>query len=404
MAVRRYGFWKEVQDLRLYRNPDPSRGKWTRLILPADYVNKKLAGWNQKHAKDQSTERFGCNPWGNSDHLEADALLYGVGYIEVLTTYANLHPQAEHNTEWYHLWDSWIKSSSCNWSHDKANQKYSYEFYLDNDAEEDNPLVAYDDGANWTLVGCNPGQGTANIDGGEDTSQKIRGNSSFRIHITPTGGNYEWLAAKIDFNPALNLSNYDFWCIWWYGANSLKNVCFLLKTTGVDWYRWCVSDNWSGWRRLILPIRSPHTTWGNPSLSNITHMQIDFYPNEITDRTHYIDRTVFDFARWVKVEARVPDTLTYGSMNQPDTWAATLYYFDVGSSSYQPCLKWNPYQQGSGAWRWMSQWKHLDGTSISTINPSGWQSYAEAFTTGLRGEIGQGVWGNTSINYTGRYG
>jgi len=26
LAVRRYGFWKEVRDLILYRNPDPSKG------------------------------------------------------------------------------------------------------------------------------------------------------------------------------------------------------------------------------------------------------------------------------------------------------------------------------------------------------------------------------------------
>lgn len=404
MAVRRYGFWKEIQDLRLYRNPDPTKPKWTRLIIPADYVNKKLCGWNQKHAKDQSASRFGCNPWGNSDYLNADGLLYGVACVEVLESGAYLHPAADYSLEWHFLWDSWVKSSLCNWSHDKQNQKYSYEFYLDNDAEENNPLLAYDDGAYWTLVGCNPGGGTANIDGGEDTATKIRGNSSYRIHITPTGGNYEWLAAKLDFSPALDLTNYDFWCIWWYGANSLKNVFFLLKTTGVDWYRWAVLDNWSGWRRLILPIRSPHTTWGNPSLSSITHIQIDFYPNEITDRTHYIDRTLFDYAKWIRVEARVPDALAYGSEGQPESWAASIYYWDVNSSSYQPCLRWNPYQSGSDSWRWMAQWKFLDGTSISAVNPSSWQSYVEGFTTGLRGQSGLGVWGNTSINYTNRYG
>jgi len=34
LAVRRYGFWKEVKEIRLSRNPDPSRPRWNRLYLP----------------------------------------------------------------------------------------------------------------------------------------------------------------------------------------------------------------------------------------------------------------------------------------------------------------------------------------------------------------------------------
>jgi len=325
MGLRRYGFWKEVQNLTIYRNPDPSKGRWTRLVLPADYANGKLAGWNQRHAKDQSSTQFGCNPWGRSDFLAGDAFLYGVGYIEVLDPQATLHPIGDYSSEDSFLWDSWVKSSVCNWSHDKQNQRFGFEFILDNDAEENQPLVAYDDGAGWQLVGV--GSGSANISGGEDNQQKIRGNSCFRIQISPTGGSYEWLAAIYSFPQTLDLSGYDFWCIWWYGSNSGKWNHFLLKTTGVDWFRWNILDDWVGWRRLILPLRSPHESYGNVSLSQINLIQIDFYPIDIADRTHYIDRTVFDFARWVRCEVRVSDAVR----------GVDLYSWD--GSSYQKFLE-----------------------------------------------------------------
>jgi len=370
-------------------------------VLPADYVNKRLAGWNQRHAKDQDASRFGCNPWGRSDFLAGDAFLYGVGYIEVLDPQATLHPIGDYNAEWFFFWDSWVKSPFCGWNHDKQNQRFSFEFYLDNDQEENQPLVTYDDGAGWQLVGV--GSGSANISGGEDTVNKIRGSSCFRIQISPTGGSYEWLAAIYNFPQTLDLSGYDFWCIWWYGSNSGKWNHFLLKTTGVDWFRWNVLDDWVGWRRLILPLRSPHESYGNVSLSQINLIQIDFYPIDIADRTHYIDRTLFDYARWVRCEVRVPDTLAYGSENQPDTWACRIKYWDAAEQTYKDTIIWNPYQ-ASPAWRWSGDFKYLDGTKASQVNPY-YGELHEAFTIGSRNTTGNPVFGKPiTINYTPKYG
>ncbi|MEM3510060.1 MAG: LamG domain-containing protein [Nitrososphaerales archaeon] len=363
MALRRYGFWKEVQDLRVYRNPDPSKGRWMRLVLPADYANKKLCGWSQKHAKDQSANQFGCSPWGNSDFGEGDYLLYGVGFPSVSLGELKLHPLNNYDIEGDALVDSYVKGSLCNWSHDKANMKYSYEFYLDNDLEETNALEIYDDDKTvWTAGGV--GTGTKSISIAEETTEKVRGTSSLKINLSTTGGAYDWLYIRRDFSLALDLTNYDFWCIWWYGANSGKNITFTVKTADSDYYYWQVVDNWSGWRRLIFPLRKPTGVSGTPSLSNITHIQIDFYPNEITDRTHYIDRTVFDFGRWVKVEARVPD-----SVKRVD-----LYSWD--GSQYQKCL--------SGGLPSTDKLFFLDGTKLSDILPDR-TGLGEAYT-GSRGE------------------
>jgi hypothetical protein len=324
VGLRRYGFWKEVQNIRLYRNPDPSKGRWTRLVLPADYASGKLAGWNQKHAKDQSSTQFGCNPWGRSDFLAGDAFLYGVGYIEVLDPQATLHPIGDYSSEGSFLWDGWVKGSLCGWSHDKQNQRFGFEFILDNEAEEHQPLVVYDDGAGWVLEGY--GSGSANISGGVDSEHRVRGESCFRFELSTSGGTYLEFYPKYTFPSAVDVSGYDFLCVWWYGAGSGKTNHFILYTSS-GWLRWGVVDGWVGWRRLILPLRAPHSVGGTPNLSSATAFGLAFYYAQITDRVHYIDRTLFDFARLVRCEVRVPDAVK----------SVDLYSWD--GSSYQKFLE-----------------------------------------------------------------
>jgi hypothetical protein len=324
VGLRRYGFWKEVQNIRLYRSPDPSKGRWTRLVLPADYASGRLAGWNQRHAKDQDASRFGCNPWGRSDFGGGDALLYGVGYVEVLDPQATLHPVGDYSSEAPFLRDSWVKGSLCGWSHDKANQRFSFEFILDNEAEEHQPLVVYDDGAGWVLEGY--GSGSANISGGVDSEHRVRGESCFRFELSTSGGTYLEFYPKYTFPSAVDVSGYDFLCVWWYGAGSGKTNHFILYTSS-GWLRWGVVDDWVGWRRLILPLRAPHSVGGTPNLSSATAFGLAFYYAQITDRVHYIDRTLFDFARLVRCEVRVPDEIR----------SVDLYSWD--GSSYQKFLE-----------------------------------------------------------------
>jgi len=303
LVVRRYGFWKEVQNLTLYRNPDPSKGRWTRLVLPADYANKRLAGWNQKHAKDQSYTQFGCNPWGCSDFGDGDAFLYGVGYVEALDSDVVLHPSGDYNSEDVFLWDSWVKSPLCGWSHDKANQKFSFEFYLDNELEEYQPIVIYDDDeAIWAPY--QDGSGSFSITLSEETSTVKRGSSSLKAVVG--GGSYADVGASATFSPALDWSGKDFLCLWIYGMNS-GGVWRVRASDGANWFRWDFSDDFSGWRRVILPLRSPSASSGSLNLAAISSMQV--YISAASSGTWYLDRVVVDELRLVRCEVRVPNEI-----------------------------------------------------------------------------------------------
>ncbi|MEM4726223.1 MAG: hypothetical protein QXG63_04715, partial [Nitrososphaerales archaeon] len=359
MAVRRYGFWKEVQDLRVYRNPDPSKGRWSRLVLPADYLNKKLCGWSQKHAKDQSANQFGCSPWGNSDFGEGDYLLYGVGFPSVSLGELKLHPLNNYDIEGDALVDSYVKGSLCNWSHDKANMKYSYEFYLDNDLEECSPIVVYDDDETiWSPYQA--GSGSYGVVLSEETTTVSKGSSSLKMAIG--SGSYASVGCRREFSNTQDWSTYDFLCLYIYGANTGTNINVVIGApTLADQFYWLIVDNFTGWRRFILPLRKAGKV-GNPNWSTVGSINIYEYPT--AQNVKYIDRIVVDVGRWVKVEARLPDTVK----------RVDLYSWN--GSQYQKCLE--------GGLASTDKLFFLDGTKLSDILPDR-TGLGEAYI-GARGE------------------
>jgi len=104
-----------------------------RMSLPADYVADDLRTWNQ-HAN------LFWNHW-RLVYSWKDYFSIAYGLIR------------EGSSIWFHRVDdykeksrlNYPRSTAHNWSHDKTNHKYSYEFYLDNDLEETSPTEIYDD-------------------------------------------------------------------------------------------------------------------------------------------------------------------------------------------------------------------------------------------------------------------
>ena len=47
--IHRYGFYKNFRSLKLYRNPDPSKSRWNRLVIPTNEV--VLPSWEKKTSK-----------------------------------------------------------------------------------------------------------------------------------------------------------------------------------------------------------------------------------------------------------------------------------------------------------------------------------------------------------------
>ena len=47
--IHRYGFYKNFRSLKLYRNPDPSKSRWNRLVIPTNEV--VMPSWDLRMAK-----------------------------------------------------------------------------------------------------------------------------------------------------------------------------------------------------------------------------------------------------------------------------------------------------------------------------------------------------------------
>lgn len=302
----------------------------TKLFLPADTINKYLRGWNQKHVTG-TTPLQGNNPWGGSDFGNSDALRYGVGYTAVTSgTSVRLQRLGINygTADQAYIWDSWVKSpadaNSCNFALDTSADTYSYEFYLDNAREESDAtltdgasgsgeLVLYDDDETfWTAIsGCTLS---------EETTTKVKGSSSLKVVTSDQasfahsyGTNQDWTA-------------YEFFCFWWYGLNDGDTITLSLPAP--DWsnvYTQRFTDNFSGWRRFVIPLRSMTTT-GSPSISAIREIS---FGGINAGKTCYLDRLVLDAGQWVKVEARVPDSLASSGTKY------ALYSWNQGTGAYR---------------------------------------------------------------------
>jgi len=147
------------------------------------------------------------------------------------------------------------------------------------------PIVIMDDNAaaDWT------------IDSGgslsDDSDVKVKGVNSLKI-VAIAGNTYVqryWASAQ-DF------SGKDFIAFWWYGINDSQNIILRFHSGGLGANYWQASfvDNFSGWKRIIIPY-GRFTLGGGSFLWNaVNYLQI-ILP---TARTNYLDRTIVDVGNW----------------------------------------------------------------------------------------------------------
>ena len=100
----------------------------SRLCLPADYANQKLLNWNQKRARTHGNPQVASHWWRS---------IHGIGTVIINTgnSVYTLFPDYDDPQSDYHDFNR----TKANFSLDKANHKYSFEFYLDNNRKESNP-------------------------------------------------------------------------------------------------------------------------------------------------------------------------------------------------------------------------------------------------------------------------
>jgi len=217
----------------------------------------------------------------------------------------------------------WAIPSHCNWQHDKISHKYSYEFYIDNDNEEHSPNVLYDDDETfWTTV--NAGSGSVQASLAEETATVKKGTSSLKV--SAVSGTYAHIGCMHDFGANQDWSGYDFICLYIYGNNTGITIQVVLTTPDNSNYAyWSITDNWTGWKRLVLPLRKPTGTAGTYSLSSVRSVRV-WFNNAPLNTSWYIDRMLIDVGKWVHVETFIPDNVKN----------VKVYSWD--GSAYQLCL------------------------------------------------------------------
>jgi len=368
----------------------------TRLALPADYAGDKLVPWNQKYGDDYGNPYQGTLLAHGDDNGTVGQLLINSGASVYINSYdyLTLHKTGASPASY---------KTKFNWQHDKVNHKYSYEFILDNDLEETDPTVIADDDqtAYWTA--------DTNCTLSDDAGTKVKGTNSLKIVISGGVSNFshDYGAGSLQ-----DWSAKEFIGFYWYGANTGHSYSLVIfGPTFGDYFSYAFTDNFVGWKRFVVPLKSIGVDGGTPSLSTVR--AISFSGLDDGD-TMYLDRVLVDVGQWVKVEAYVPDALVQSADADPhpkitiSAWNGTDY---IARARYNVDNR-----TAAGAWAdtpgsvYNSAF-FLDGSKISDIygevdewNANGWVLYS----TGERGitegfHINQGG-GSVTIDYSSNYG
>jgi hypothetical protein len=191
--------------------------------------------------------------------------------------------------------------------------------------EGEAPLVLFDDGgvAFWTLV-----------DGVEsdDTTIKKYGTDSYKVALT-----VQTLHFYHDYGSNQDFTKYDFASFWFYGCNTgdSMDTTFYNEVwaSRVNGYRFFFTDNFSGWKRFIVPL-SRFSDVGTPTgWNNIRSLRFAGSNNQTC--SYYLDRVIFDVGNWRHGEALDfdgNDYVTFGSQLIPVS-AFTYTFWAKGSGA-----------------------------------------------------------------------
>ncbi len=301
----------------------------------------------------------------------------------------------------------WPSRDKMNFAVDKVNKKLSCEFYLDNELEETNPIVGFDDGpvaAGWFANQWGSGSYALTIS--DSTEQVAKGANSMKFVIG--AGTKSAMRAQYGFGADQDYSGKDFVSFYWYGANSGNSITIqALDSTGNNYYRSPAQiDNFTGWKRIVIPKATFVVGGGSPSWSAIRYLGISTYVVSIVC-TWYFDRMVLDTGQWVNIEIAVPDQLVVGTYNgdwnskatQPHSaniycWNGNTYAWGLGFScdaarSWDNCCS-GPTFLGNITGIYQPSYTGLLPFRLNVKKTSTLQT----FPTG-------GTWGNNWITYNG---
>jgi hypothetical protein len=261
-------------------------------------------------------------------------------------------------------------------------KKVSMEFYLDNTAEETaSPNVIYDETFNWV------GNEGVNIDGPvnlayttavDETTIVIKGSHSAKNVVT-SGSACSYSGDAVQFASDHDWSGYNFLCFYLYGSNDGGQFAVRVRNlASTNSFLWKFSlDNWTGWRRIILPLKktSPDSSattgwWAVAGSIDWAHVgKIHILSNKA--KTFYVDRVVLDVGTWAKCEISVPDVLhnhqnylsKYSTgFDDPSYWG--VYFWN--GSAYVAGTYWDTALNAQKSFV-SDQAKYLDSSSLQNV-------------------------------------
>jgi len=375
-------------DGTVYRwKPLSHRQAATRLCIPADYANDKLRCWNQKRndVYPSGFDQYG-NPWKLEKLDGKDNPYFRLGQTELNTgTSVKLHIASNYQVH-TPISSGWARLF-CGWSHDKANNKYSWEFYVDNDLEETDPTVLQDD--NWTAdwqIGHN-GSGSYDWTFSNDAAEKVKGANSGKLERG--AGTHASCSIWKTLSPHQNWSSREFIPFYVHGDNSGETV--FLQILMPDWSNfitYSITVNWSGWKRLVLPLNDPTSSTGSPDYSDVASINLE----QVSQTLIRFDRMLVDKAQVVKVEAFIPDLL-------PDGYNIKLYSWD--GSEWKTASAVDD-EDGTPSYPAPSNQYYLNGVNVLDMFGPEWSNKWGIYLKGERGESKAGQTG--SLGAGGGYG
>jgi len=371
-----------------------------RLGMKADYASEKLPGWNQRPLKWGSIQNLG-NPWGYHRDIN-----YPEGKIAqtIINSGANSYL---HDSNYVFTTTS-LSGLESSWTLDKTNNKYSFEFYLDNDLQKVSPTTIWDTvvTSDWSITA---GTGTLY----NDTSDYISGTESLNASVTSDADGF----IALTYNPAgtWDFSTKEFLALW-LKLNSTSEYFTINVTDSLgNWTLWnrstpanTLQDLNNTWRRWVIPLRKYELngSGGPADLTSIDKIEIKVKVNPSTDYWIKVDDIVIDVGQWVKVETFIPDKLTSTSRT------IYFYFWNRTTNTYDYAFSYDPYDsyiadaEGSGGFKfWLT-----DGTQLADIYGSGSEVYNKAWAVypiGTRKETKTRSYGSTyagDITYSSYYG
>ncbi|MEW5760713.1 MAG: LamG-like jellyroll fold domain-containing protein, partial [Candidatus Thermoplasmatota archaeon] len=314
-----------------------------RLGVKADYGNNKLRNWNQRYSKTDG------NPWKPSSTWDFQGRIGAILINSGDTAY--LHREGSYpsaDTKWAG------QISGFNWDLDRTNNKYSFEFYLDNDLQ-----YTLDNTKTIPNGGSRPGNSTGATDGARaentidwsigagtgsvttDSAIKVEGSASLSVSGTTDGSG--WLLPVFNPTGTWDFSGREFLVIsgkldTYTNPNAFHPRIFDTSGNRREWYIENRNPNWNNgnWFRAVLPLNDYDSSTATPAdLSVIDYLDVIFNDNPSTSVTYHIDDIYIDTGQWVKVESFVPDKLLASISGMK------LNFWNTDTGSYATANTWD---------------------------------------------------------------